>query len=305
MTGAGDRVRVGITAYGMDASDVTALAVAAEECGFASLWLGEHLVLPVGYSSEHPTVRAAGEQHHIGPIVHPDTVLTDPLVAFAAAAASTRRLELGTAIYLVALRHPLLTARAVAAVQDLSGGRLFLGVGTGWLREEFAALGVDFEGRVARFDEAVALVQAALAGGPFEHHGAFFDTAGVVQVTKAPVALPIVFGGNTERALARAAACADGWFASGTPSFEDAVRWRDRLLERRAELGRTGPFRVWMRVARADPALVARYAAAGFDEVLVWADQLWPAGAPLATKRARLADAAESLGLVPAGRSEG
>ena len=113
----------------MDASDLMALAVEAEEVGFASLWVGEHVVLPVGYSSEHPSVQHAGEQHHVGPIVALDTRLTDPLIALTAVAAVTTRLELGTAIYLLALRHPLITARAWPQCRSCHAGACCWGWG--------------------------------------------------------------------------------------------------------------------------------------------------------------------------------
>jgi probable F420-dependent oxidoreductase len=286
-------MRVGLTAYDMDASDLVELASAAEKVGFSSLWLGEHLVLPVGYSSTHPTKKEAGQQHHTGPIVAPDTRLVDPFVALSAAATATTRLELGTAIYLLALRHPLVTARAVA-----TNGRFLLGVGTGWLVEEFDALGVPFDQRVRRFDESVQLVRTALAGGPFEHDGDHFAT-GHVQLTPEPVEVPVVFGGNTELALRRAARTADGWFASGTPQFEDALRLRDRLFELRRQSGRTGPFRCWMRVAGCSPDVVDRYRTAGFEDILVWADQVWPEKASLEERREAIAGVAEALGLRP------
>jgi probable F420-dependent oxidoreductase len=291
-------MRVGISAYDIDGPDVVALAVAAEAVGFSSLWLGEHLVLPVGYSSIHPAHKGSDEHHHAGPIVAPDTRLVDPLIALGAAGTVTTTLELGTAIYLLALRDPLLTARALTTVQELSAGRLLLGVGTGWLVEEFEALGVPFDERVRRFDEAVDVVRLALAGGPFEHRGTFFST-GRIQVTSERVDVPMIFGGNTERALKRAAGVADGWVASGTPTFDEAVRLRDRVMALRRESGRSEPFRCWMRVASCDAKVVERYDAAGFDEVLVWADQVWPEKGTLEQKRHAIATAAETLSLRP------
>jgi probable F420-dependent oxidoreductase len=301
-------VRIGISAYGMTGRDLVALAVAAEQFGFASLWLGEHVVLPVGYTSEHPTrsrsaapgatVPAATGRRR--PIVDANTVLTDPLIALGAVAGATTRIELGTAIYLVALRHPLLTARAVVTLQELSAGRLHLGVGTGWLSEEFRALGVAFESRIARFAEVVDVLTMAWAGGPFEFHGRFYDTGDVVQVTGAPVAVPLVFGGNSEPALCRAAAQADGWFASGTPSFDEAVALRDRVVAFSRGCDRRAPIRCLARIAAADPTPVARYGDAGFDDVLVWAHQVWPLDRPERERRDHLGRVAERLALVPA-----
>jgi probable F420-dependent oxidoreductase len=291
-------MRVGISAYDMHASDVVALAAAAEEVGFSSLWLGEHLVLPVNYSSTHPATKEAGQQRHAGPIVAPETRLVDPLIALAVAATATTTLQLGTAIYLLALRHPLVTARAIATVQELSTGRLQLGVGTGWLVEEFEALGVPFDRRVERFDEALAVLRQALAGGAFQHRGEHYVT-GRVQVTSERIDVPLIFGGNSERALRRAASMADGWFASGTPPFDDAVRLRDRVLALRLEAGRTEPFRCWVRVPAAAASIMARYEDAGFEEILVWAGDVWPDMCSLGQKRQAIAAAAEALSLPP------
>ena len=182
------------------------LAIAADEEGFDSLWLGEHLVLPVGYDTPHPNEDEPGQFRRTTPVIEPDTPLVDPLVLFAAIAARTSSLRLATGIYLPAFRHPLLTARALATLHDLAGGRLILGVGSGWLAEEFAAFGLSFEERIPILDECVDVVRLALAGGPFTHDGHFFSTAGKIQLTAVSIDIPIIFGGNTERALQRAGA---------------------------------------------------------------------------------------------------
>jgi probable F420-dependent oxidoreductase len=302
-------MKIGITAYGQTAPDLLAMAAAADDVGFHSLWVGEHLVAPVGYESPHPTSREGYQPRPKGAVVALDTPLTDPLVSLAAIAAATSRLELGTAIYLLALRHPLLTARAASTLQDLAGGRLYLGVGTGWLEEEFGAFGVPFAERVKRFDDAVDVLRKAWAGGPFEHDSPFVSTGGSVQVSPEPTQVPIVFGGNTERALDRAARMADGWFASGMPPLEDFLRMRDRIEALRGQHGRTGSFRYWIRAETWDPAFLARYEAEGVDEVLVWArspyptteeNELWPAGS-IEQRRARVAEVGRALGLEPRG----
>ena len=104
-------VRIGLSAYNISTSDLVHLAAAADQVGFDSLWLGEHIVLPLGYQSDHPTTADRAQQHHRGPIVDPSTTLVDPLVALAACAAVTTRLRLATGIYILPLRHPLITAR--------------------------------------------------------------------------------------------------------------------------------------------------------------------------------------------------
>ena len=115
---------------------------ASRRCGSAST-----SSLPVDYSAEHPTTGTATNRRTCKRIVDPATKLLDPLVALAAVAAVTERIRLATGIYLVGLRHPLAVARMTLTLQDVAGGRFMLGVGSGWLEEEFAALGVPFDER--------------------------------------------------------------------------------------------------------------------------------------------------------------
>lgn len=290
-------VQVGLSAYDMEASDLQELSRAADELGFESLWLGEHVVLPLDYGSTHPTTGTTTHAHHNArAIIDPATLLVDPLVALAAAAAVTTTMRLATGIYILPLRHPLISARMVATLHDVSGGRFMLGVGSGWLEEEFAAVGVPFDHRRRRFEESLVILRSSWAGQPFEHHGEEFQF-GRVQVCPAPITVPLVLGGNTEPALRRAATVADGWFASGTPSLEDAVRLRDRLDVLRTERGRCAPFSIHVRKAQATPDDFDSYEAEGITNVLVWADQVWPRTGSLEDKRAALASAADRLGV--------
>jgi probable F420-dependent oxidoreductase len=227
------QARIGLSTYNVTTGELLDLARSADEAGFDSLWLGEHLVLPCGYESSHPT-HVAGDatpaaDNPFPTIVEATTELTDPMIALAAAAALTSRIRLATGIYILPLRHPLVSARSAATLHDVSGGRFMLGVGAGWLREEFDALGVPFADRGHLQDECLEVIKAALAGGPFHFTGKYFSFD-EVQVTPRPVEVPLVLGGNSDRALARAARLADAWFASGTPSLEEAVGLRDRLL---------------------------------------------------------------------------
>lgn len=289
-------MKIGLTAYDVHAAEFLDLARAADEAGFHSLWLGEHVVLPLGYATEHPTKQQPGVQHHTGPIVAPDTELVDPLVQLGAAAAVTTGIELATGIFVLPLRHPLAVARSVCTVQEIAGGRLRLGLGFGWLAEEFTALGIPFDERISRFEEAITVLRSAWAGGEVVHRGRHFDISNV-QVTMRPTDVPLILGGNTDRALARAARLGDGWFASGTPPFEEALRLRAELTRLRAEQGREEPFPLTFRMEGAAPAVARRYADAGFDELLIWTDQVWPSELPLAAKREAMFAAADTLGL--------
>ncbi|HUF98344.1 MAG TPA: TIGR03619 family F420-dependent LLM class oxidoreductase [Ilumatobacter sp.] len=292
-------MKIGLTAYDVHPTEFVELGRAADAAGFSSLWLGEHVLVPLGYETEHPTTQQPGVQHHTGPIVRPDTELVDPLVQFAAVAAVTTGIELATGIFVLPLRHPLAVARSICTLQDLSAGRFLLGLGFGWLREEFDALDVPFGERVSRFEEGVEVLRLACAGGEIRHSGRHFDIAGV-QVCNRPTPVPLMLGGNVERALQRAAVLGDGWFASGTPPFDEAVRLRTEVLSRRAATDRADePFRVTVRITGVDPEVVDTYAEAGFDEVLLWADQIWPSNEPLEVQRATVFEHAAALGLEP------
>jgi probable F420-dependent oxidoreductase len=266
-------MRFGLSVYNVSATVLADLAVAAEALGFESLWLGEHMLCPVGYTSVHPTREQA--QEAAAPLVAPDTELTDPLVALAGAAVRTTRLQLGTAIYLLPLRHPLAVARAALTLAELSAGRFLLGAGAGWLEAEFEALGVPFAARGQRFEESLDILRLAWAGGPFEYHGRVYDF-GPLQLTPHAVPVPLVVGGNTPRALRRAASHADGWFASGTPSADDAIELLGQLEAAQAEAGRAVPLTTYVRVTPSALDNVGRYADAGFSQVVFWAHELCP-----------------------------
>lgn len=283
--------------YDITAPDLLDLARAADEVGLDAIWLGEHLLLPVGYASEHPTTGSNSYEHITGPVVSPDTELIDPLVALGMVAGATTRLRLATGIYILPLRHPLVTARAVATLQEASGGRFMLGVGTGWLEEEFASLDVPFAERRSRFVESIDVMRGAWTGGPFEHRGKHFSFERI-QLSRRPVDVPLIMGGNKEQALRRAVELGDGWFSSGTPAFEDAVRLFNEIHGLRDRLGLTGEYRCYFRVAGGDPELRARYRAEGIDDVVVWADQLWPAKGTVEEKREAFRAAVAELELV-------
>lgn len=291
-------MKVGLSVYDLSATDLLDLASAADAAGFDALWLGEHVVLPVGYASEHPTNGVDSHAHIAGPIVSPETELVDPMVALAAVAGATSHIRLATGIYILALRHPLVTARAAATLHEVSAGRFLLGVGAGWLEEEFAALDVPFEERGSRVKESIDILRAAWRGGPFEHHGTHFDF-GPVQGSRRPADVPLILGGNTPVALRRAAAQGDGWFSSGTPDLDQAAELVATIRRLRAELGQSAPYRCYVRVPAAEPELLERYAAAGIDDVVVWADQLWPKKGTLASKCVAFAAAAVAIGVAP------
>lgn len=293
-------MRPSIHVYNLPATDLIELAKAAEGFGFDGLWLGEHIVIPAEVQSAHPGREVQTETAH-APILELSTSLLDPWVAMGAIAAATTRLNVGLGVYLVPLRHPLLTARAASSVQDVSGGRLTIGVGVGWLAEEFDALDVPFAGRGARTEEAIEVLRKAWRGGVFDHHGATFDIA-PLQVTPHPTPVPLIIGGNSRIGMSRAARIGDGWIASGTPTLEQAVELRAELQRHLADHGVDRPFRCIVRAASIERAAVDQYREQGFDEVVFHINQ------GIADRhggwRAWLEEVADAVGLTPPARSD-
>lgn len=195
------------SSIGVDGSAALDVCRSAEAAGFESLWGGEHVILPTTIESRYPYTID-------GKIpATSDTPIPDPLIwlAFAAAAAPTMRL--GTCILIVPQRNPLVLAKELATLDQLSGGRVELGIGVGWLKEEFDAIGVPWERRGARNDEYIAAMRALWAAPHTEFHGEFVDFP-EVTCSPRPVqsSIPILVGGDTEAAIQRAVRLADGYF---------------------------------------------------------------------------------------------
>lgn len=189
-----------------------ALAAAAEEAGVESLWTVEHVVVPAGYASEYPynrSGRMAGEM----------SAIPDPLVWLAWVAARTTTILLCTGILILPQRNPLITAKEVATLDRLSGGRVRLGVGIGWLREEFEVLGVPFAGRGHRTDEWVRAMRILWGEEEpsFEGELVRFERARMFPKPEHG-GVPVIVGGHTESSARRAGRLGDGYFpGKGSP----------------------------------------------------------------------------------------
>jgi probable F420-dependent oxidoreductase len=189
------------------------LAQAGEEAGFESMWGVEHTVVPDGYASVYPYAeggRMPGKESEF--------VLPDPLIWMAWVASATKRIKLGTAILILPQHNPVHVAKQVATLDYLSGGRVLLGIGVGWLREEFEALGVPFDDRGRRTDEYILALRELWGSDAPTFHGEFvkFDrTFCLPQPVRKHV--PIIIGGDSKPAARRAGRLGDGYFpARGT-----------------------------------------------------------------------------------------
>lgn len=186
---------------------LTHLAQTAEAVGFESLWTVEHVVVPKGYASKYPYSR---DGKMPGPEQSP---IPDPFVWLAFAAAVTKTIKLATGVVILPQRHPFYVAKEVATLDVLSRGRVVLGVGIGWLAEEFAAVGVPFESRAKRTEESIAAMRSLWSAGPSEYRGDHYAWPAVESNPKPVQArIPIVVGGHSTGAARRAARIGDGFF---------------------------------------------------------------------------------------------
>lgn len=205
------------------------LAQAAESAGFESLWTVEHVIFPDGYESQYPYDRSGKMA------ATPATPIPDPLIWLAFVAAATEHMRLGTGILILPQRNPLILAKEVATLDQLSGGRVELGVGVGWLEEEFSALGVPFERRGARADEWIGVMRALWDADHVDFDGEFASFTGASVNPKPPGGrVPITIGGHSTAAARRAGRLGDGFF----PAKGDLATLIDVMRQTAADAGR-------------------------------------------------------------------
>jgi probable F420-dependent oxidoreductase len=208
------------------------LATTAEKCGVESLWTVEHVVIPQGYKSPYPYSKdgkiPGGE----------DVAIPDPLLPLSYAAALSSKIKLATGVMILPQRNPLYVAKELATLDLLSHGRTILGIGSGWLKEEFDALGLDFHVRGARTDEAIKALRVLWNENPSGFHGKHFDFGPVLSFPK-PVqkgGIPIHIGGHSPAAARRAGRLGDGFF----PAIADIGQLKELFGLMRDEAQKAG-----------------------------------------------------------------
>jgi len=217
---------------------LTELARTAEECGFSAIALPDSIFYSEQVGAAYPYT-SDGRRFW-----NADTPWADPMVSAAAMGAVTSRIRFYTQVLKLGPRNPVLLARQVGSVANLTGNRFGLGVGLGWSPEESQWCGAPFTDRGARTDEAIEVLRLILGGGMVEYHGKHFafDKLQMSPTPSAPV--PIYVGGHTEPALRRAARTGDGW-SSAMMRFDRLCAVIARLSELRAEYGRADvPFEI-------------------------------------------------------------
>lgn len=237
----------------MDPQELVRLAVAAEELGYTTAWLPDHLLPPVEY----------GDTGYGG--------VYEPLITLSYLAARTSTTRLGTSVLVLPMRNPFVVAKQVATLDRLSAERVTLGVGIGWDRTEFAAVGADFGTRGSRTDEAITLLRQLFRGGT-SFSGKYYGFEAGVFEPRPRWDIPIMVGGMSDPALRRAATLADEWQGFGiTPA--EFTAWVARLRELTDRPVRVGSRIAWRggktELAKAVDEAIG-FAKAGADTLAVW-----------------------------------
>jgi probable F420-dependent oxidoreductase len=267
-------VKLGLNLVRVRPDHMAGLAAHAEGLGYESVFVPDHVVIPVEFTSSYPGTEDGGFPY--GNAVP----LYDPWTLLATIGGATTTIRLGTAVCVLALRHPIVTARQVVTLEALAGGRVVLGVGVGWLTEEFVALGLDPRTRFSRTEEAAVALrrlwtdpEPSFAGKHFAFDRVHFEPKPVSQPHP-----PILFGGDSDAALRRALRFGDGWMSGGVADDVEGVatlveRVRAARDELRAErlIARDDdrPFGLTVLHPAPTPADVARMAALGVERVVV------------------------------------
>jgi len=245
----------------VDPSRAVELLQAAEAAGFESAWTVEHTVIPRGYQSAYPYTSDGRLPGGEG-----DFLLPDPLIWMAYVAAATSRINLATGILILPQHNPVIVAKQVATLDHMSHGRVILGIGVGWLKEEFDAVGAVFENRGRRTDEYIAAMRELWAADAPNFNGRYVSFKDAFMRPK-PVKgrVPIIIGGHTEAAARRAGRLGDGFFPGrGLPT--ELID----IVHRSAREARRDPAAVEVTVGMPDDLTeLGNYAAAGVARVLL------------------------------------
>jgi probable F420-dependent oxidoreductase len=211
-------------------SHLAGITAVADEVGFEGLNLAHHLVTPAKITSPYPYT----DDNHVW--WDPAAPFPDPWVTAASLGVISPRLKFCTSIFILPMQDPITVAKAVSTAACLTGNRILLGVGAGWMKEEFDLTGQDFANRGPRMDEMLVVIEKLCSGTMVEHHGDFYDVP-ACQMSPAPTErVPVLIGGHSAPALRRAAT-ADGWFSAGPYTEAEAATHLTALREARREAG--------------------------------------------------------------------
>lgn len=223
----------------MKPTDAPAVARMVDEAGYHGMICADHLIYPRDLRSPYPSPTGK-------PGWPPDTAWPDTWVLIGAMAAVTTKLRFSNAVYIAPARPLLEVAKVVATAAALSEGRVSLGVGIGWMREEYELLGQEFGNRGKRLDEMIPALRALWQGGWVSWSGRYYQVPEMMIEPHPPRPVPILCGGESDAAMRRAAALCDGWIGTAY-AFDDAAAYVTKLNALRREFGRAEqPFEIML-----------------------------------------------------------
>jgi probable F420-dependent oxidoreductase len=248
----------------LETDQLVDVARKAEEVGLTGIVTADHQVYPRNLSSKYPYT-ADGS-----PLWSPETPWPDSWCLISAMAAVTTQLQFTNAVYIAPSRNLFTVAKLVATAAVISGGRVSLGVGAGWMREEFELNGTDYATRGKRLDEMIDALRVLWTPGWQEFHGTFYDFDELMCAPWPPSEVPVLCGGISDAAIRRAVQRCDGWLGEGARSVDEAIAWTERLRRERADSPRADrPFTVLTAVGEElTPDLVHRLEDAGVDGLM-------------------------------------
>ena len=245
----------------------------AEDLGFDSIWFPDHVVIPAAYSSRYPYQEYEGGEYRRYPF--DETAFPEPMTALAYVAGATDRIKLRTGVLILPERNPVLFAKELGTLDALSGGRLELGIGIGWLREEFEALGISWPNRGRRCDEYIEAMREIWNNEVASYDGEFVSFSEIRCDPKPvqPGGVPLIVGGHTEAAARRAGRYGDGYLPLGYHNASDGFEFMDAMREAAEQAGRD-PDAIELSAGGApDPDYLEQLAEAGIDHVFIQAYQ--------------------------------
>ena len=288
------RIGATIPIAGPGAFDPGPMAAAArlEEAGYHSVWLADRLLAAIPLRSRYPFNPDGKPRWAL------DTAFLESTMTMAMMVAGTSLVEVGVAALVVPLRHPVVLARQMATLDALSGGRIVMGVGAGWMEEEFEAIGVPYETRGRRLDESIELIRQCWRGAPEPASSGMFPIPeGILTIPRPVRTPPVLVAGNTSGAIRRAATYGDGWLPLQIVAHFD-IDWVERKAALfREDLGKERPGfepRLLLRIGgdfgqlvQSKPGLASRLVGAGVTDVVIDVDWSVEDGARRALGMAR------------------
>lgn len=284
-------MRFSIQIFGLPPEHFGPVVAHADQLGFETAWMSDHVLTPLNYEKRYPYSDDGDPGYRL------DTPLADVTVTLAYLAALTKSIHLAAGVFVLPLRNPFHAASAWGTIQNLSMGRAVLGVGSGWMEEEFDAIGEPFARRGKRLDEMLDVLDLLWSGEEVQYSGEHYEFKPLRFGVTPTEPIPLVFGGHGKAALRRAARRGSGWFGPNV-DLETSQSLREAIEGYRRSFGKSDDFAYYVRLhGELTPELVRSYSEAGFEHGVISPFAGLGADATVEDRVERLSDIAARVGL--------